>query len=97
MMGFVPDNAAAQNLGTDSLEERVIGLIARRKKLDPATITTASTFQELGLDSLDAADMLFAFEDEFKILVPDEAAQSMRSIGQVVAALRGLLQKGAGA
>ena len=97
MMGSVTDSAATQNLGTDNLEERVIGLIARKKKLDPTTITTASTFQELGLDSLDAADMLFAFEDEFKILVPDEAAQSMRSVGQVVAALRGLLQKGAGA
>jgi acyl carrier protein len=96
-MGSVTDSAATQNLGTDNLEERVIGLIARKKKLDPTTITTASTFQELGLDSLDAADMLFAFEDEFKILVPDEAAQSMRSVGQVVAALRGLLQKGAGA
>jgi acyl carrier protein len=91
MMGAVTDN-----LATESLEQRVIALIAKKKKLDPATITSASTFEELGLDSLDAADMLFAFEDEFKIVVPDEAATSMRSVGQVVEGLRGLLDKGAG-
>jgi acyl carrier protein len=85
----------AARRGADNLEPRVIALIAKKKKLDPATITAASTFEQLGVDSLDAADMLFAFEDEFKIVVPDEAAQSMRSVGQVVEALRGILEKGA--
>ncbi|HEV2986219.1 MAG TPA: phosphopantetheine-binding protein [Vicinamibacterales bacterium] len=91
------DNLAAPDLATDNLEQRVIAIIARKKKLDPVTITAVSTFEQLGLDSLDAADMLFAFEDEFKIVVPDEAAQSMKSVGQVVEALRGLLDKGADA
>ncbi|HTK28979.1 MAG TPA: phosphopantetheine-binding protein [Vicinamibacterales bacterium] len=76
----------------DDLEQKVIALIARKKKLDPASITVASTFQELGVDSLDAADLLFTFEDEFKIVVPDEAAQSMKSVGEVVDALRQLVK-----
>jgi acyl carrier protein len=97
MMGPVTDNSATNSLAADSLERRVIGIIAKKKKLDPSTITAASTFEQLGLDSLDAADMLFAFEDEFKIIVPDEAAQSMRSVGQVVEALRGVLDKSASA
>ena len=88
-------NIATDRLVMDNLEQRVIGLIAKKKKLDPSTITAASTFEQLGLDSLDAADMLFAFEDEFKIIVPDEAARSMRSVGQVVEALRGVLDKSA--
>ena len=86
---------ATGRLVTDNLEQRVIGIIAKKKKLDPSTITAASTFEQLGLDSLDAADMLFAFEDEFKIIVPDEAARSMRTVGQVVEALRGVLDKSA--
>ena len=97
MMGPVTDKTASDNVVTDSLEQRVIGIIAKKKKLDPSTITPASTFEQLGLDSLDAADMLFAFEDEFKIIVPDETAQSMRTVGQVVEALRGVLDKSASA
>jgi acyl carrier protein len=99
MMGCVTDNIATNypvsDGVTDNLEQRVIGIIAKKKKLDPSTIRAASTFEQLGLDSLDAADMLFAFEDEFKIIVPDEAAQSMRTVGQVVEALRAVLDKGA--
>ena len=79
----------------DNLEQQVIALIAKKKKLDPASITTASTFEELGLDSLDAADLMFTVEDTFKVLVPDEAAQSMRSVGEVVAGLRQLVASGA--
>jgi acyl carrier protein len=73
---------------SDDLARQVIELIARKKKLDPSTITVDSTFEQLGVDSLDAADLLFTFEDTFKIVVPDEAAQSMKTVGQVVLALK---------
>ena len=73
---------------SDDLERQVIELIARKKKLDPSTITVDSTFEQLGVDSLDAADLLFTFEDTFKIVVPDEAAQSMKTVGEVVDGLR---------
>ena len=74
----------------DNLERRVIEIIAKRKHLDPASLTAATTFEQLGIDSLDAADLLFTFEDDFGIVVPDDVARSMRSVGQVVAGLRGL-------
>ena len=50
---------------TDDITRQVIEIVARKKKLDPATVTTATTFEELGLDSLDAADLLFTIEDSF--------------------------------
>lgn len=65
-------------------------IIAKRKHLDPASLTAASTFEQLGIDSLDATDLLFAFEDDFKIVIPDDVARSMRSVGQIVEVLRGL-------
>ena len=80
----------------DDIERQVIEAIAKKKKLDPARVTTASTFEELGIDSLDAADLLFAFEDEFKIVVPDEAAQSMKTVGQAVDGLRAALAGSSG-
>ena len=82
---------------TDSIESQVIAIIAKKRKLDPATITLDSTFEQLGVDSLDAADLLFTFEDTFGIVVPDDAAQSMKSVRQVVDGVRQLLAERAGA
>jgi acyl carrier protein len=75
----------------DDIERQVIDIIAKKKKLDPANISATTTFEELGLDSLDAADLMFTVEDTFKVLVPDDAAQSMRSIGQVISGVRQLV------
>jgi acyl carrier protein len=74
----------------DSLERRVIEIIAKRKRLDPAGLTAATTFEQIGIDSLDAAELLFTFEDDFGIVVPDDVARAMKSVGQVVEGLRGL-------
>jgi acyl carrier protein len=76
---------------TDDIERQVIEVIAKKKKLDQASITPASTFEELGLDSLDAADLMFTIEDTFKIVVPDQAALSMRTVGEIVAGVRTLV------
>jgi acyl carrier protein len=82
---------------TDSIESQVIALIAKKKKLDPAAVSIDSTFEQLGVDSLDAADLLFTFEDSFGIVVPDDAAQSMKSVRQVVDGVRRLIADRAGA
>ena len=75
----------------DHIEAQLVEIIARKKKLDPAVIGPDSTFEALGMDSLDAADLLFTLEDTFGIVVPDEAAQSMRSVRQVVDGIRQLI------
>ena len=77
----------------DDIVQQVIAVIARKKKLDPAQITASSTFEQLGLDSLDAADLLFTFEDTFGIVVPDEVALSMKSVGQVATEVKKLLDE----
>jgi len=82
---------------TQSIESQVIDIIAKKRKLDPAAISLDSTFAELGVDSLDAADLLFAFEDRFGIVVPDATAQSMRSVRDVVDGVRQILGDRTGA
>lgn len=81
----------------ESIEAQVIAIIAKKRKLDPTAVTLDSTFEQLGVDSLDAADLLFTFEDTFGIVVPDEAAQSMKSVRQVVDGVRRLVAERAGA
>jgi len=75
----------------DPVEKKVVELIAQKKRIAPESITLESTFPELGIDSLDGMDLLFSFEESFKITIPDEAAQQMTSVRQVADALRTVL------
>ena len=76
---------------TEDIQRQVIEIVARKKKLTADAVTLDSTFSALGIDSLDAADLLFAVEDAFGVLVPDDAAQSMRTVGEVVEGVRRLI------
>jgi acyl carrier protein len=81
----------------DSIETQVIAMISKKRKTDPATVTLDSTFAELGIDSLDATDLIFAFEDTFGIVVPDDQAQTMKTVRDVVDGVTRLVHERAGA
>ncbi len=74
------------------VEQKVIEIIAREQHLDPSKVTIDSTFAELGIDSLDGVNILFALEEEFKLDIPDSVAQNMRGVRQVVDALTRVLE-----
>lgn len=82
---------------SDSIEQEIIAIIAHKKKMDPSAVSMASQLDELGLDSLDAADLIFTVEDTFGVVVPDEAATSMKSVGDIVVGVRRLQAARAGA
>jgi acyl carrier protein len=77
----------------DPLERQVIELIAQKKRIPPESISLDSSFVDLGIDSLDGMDLLFTFEETFKLTIPDEMAQQMRSVRQVTETLRAALAK----
>ena len=52
-----------------------------------------STFQELGLDSLDAVNILFEVEGEFNISISDEQARGIKDVRQMVEGVSGLLNE----
>ncbi len=74
------------------IQDKVIDIITREQHLDPSVVKPDSTFAELGIDSLDGVNILFALEQEFKIDIPDSIAQNMRSVGQVVDALTRVIE-----
>lgn len=81
-----------------ALVERVIAVIAKTQHLDASKVTVDSSFEELGVDSLDGVNILFALENEFDIQIPDEGAKEIRSVRQTVEGVEKLLaQKTAGA
>jgi acyl carrier protein len=80
----------------EELTERVKRIIATAQHLPQEKVTADSTFEELGIDSLDGINILFAVESEFNINIPDEAAQSIRSVRDVVDGIAKLLAEGQG-
>ncbi|MGH9402521.1 MAG: phosphopantetheine-binding protein [Terriglobia bacterium] len=73
-------------------QEKVIEIISREQHLAPGVVKPDSTFAELGIDSLDGVNILFALEEEFKIDIPDNVAQNMKSVQQVVDSLTRVLE-----
>lgn len=74
------------------VEAKVIEVITREQHLTAGTVKRDSTFSELGIDSLDGVNILFALEEEFKIDIPDVVAQNMKSVAQVVDGLTRVLE-----
>ena len=66
------------------LAQRVIGIIAKTQRLENGKVTLDSTYEELGIDSLDGVNILFALENELDIQIPDEAAKEIRTVRQTV-------------
>ena len=78
----------------DAIEEQVIAAVAKAKNLTPESIGLDSTFEELGVDSLDAIELLFELEDVYQVAIPDDDAKQFATVGEVVAALRQVLPRG---
>ncbi len=75
----------------EELTARVRAVIAACQHLPQEKVTADSTFLELGIDSLDGINILFAVESEFNINIPDEAAQNLRSVRDVIDGIAKLL------
>lgn len=50
--------------------------------------------EDLGADSLDLVELVIAVEEEFKINVADEAALSLVTVGDILALIKALINKG---
>lgn len=78
----------------DPLTRKVIAALADVRGVPVETIRPDSSFEELGVDSLDGINLAFALEELFDIEIPDEAVQSVHSVGEVVERLRPLVGTG---
>jgi len=69
---------------TDSIRKQVDQIVADEFELDPADITPASDlYDDLGLDSLDAIDLVVALEKNFGFKVEEGAARKIRKLEQL--------------
>ena len=77
--------------------QRVIKAIATTKRIPIESVNIDSSFEQLGIDSMDAVEILFALENEFDINIPDDEVRSVRDIRQMCEGVERLvLAKSAG-
>ena len=79
----------------DPFARRVIEVIAAKQGRDPKAIGLDSTFEELGFDSLDGINIVFALEESFSISIPDVVVQEITGIRMAVEKLRPLVEDAA--
>lgn len=73
--------------GNDTVEQRVVAIIAEHLGVEtPEDVSSeASLASDLGADSLDMVEIIMAMEEEFDIEIPDEDAEEIETVGEVIA------------
>ncbi len=65
--------------------EKIKSLIVDQLKVDEDTITMdTDLIKDLEADSLDAAEIILAIEEEYDIEIPDEVAEEFKTVGDLV-------------
>jgi acyl carrier protein len=67
------------------IAERVKKIVVEHLSVEEDKVTESASFiDDLGADSLDTVELVMAFEEEFGIEIPDDAAESIQSFGDAV-------------
>ena len=73
-------------MSDNSIEEKVRSIIVDQLGVESDKVTADAKFiKDLGADSLDTVELVMAFEENFDIEVPDEEAEKLQSVADVVA------------
>ncbi len=79
------------------ITQKVTDIVAEQLDVSKDQITAETSFvDDLGADSLDIAELVMEFEDEFDLNIPDDQ-QGIKTIGDAVNYIEGQLKQKAGA
>ena len=67
------------------IRDRVIEIVCEQMGATKEKVTEQTSFiNDLGADSLDTVELVMAFEEEFSVEIPDDAAESIQTFGDAV-------------
>lgn len=76
--------AAATPTDQSAVQRRVIEIVATHFEVVPTSITVDSNFfTDLKADSLDYVELVIAFEEEFGVMIDDDSAVNLCTVGQM--------------
>jgi acyl carrier protein len=68
-----------------TVAERVKKIVTEHLSVDADKVTESSSFiDDLGADSLDTVELVMAFEEEFGVSIPDDAAEKIKTVKDVI-------------
>jgi acyl carrier protein len=69
-----------------AIAEKVKSIIVEQLGVEEEEVTEDASFVDnLGADSLDIVELVMALEEEFELEIPDEDAEKIRTVGEVIA------------
>ena len=72
-------------MSDQTIEQRVKTIIVDQLNVNEEQVTAEASFlDDLGADSLDTVELIMAFEEEFGIEIPDDAAETILTFGDAV-------------
>ena len=78
----------------ETIEEKVKQIIVDELGVDETEVTPNARFiDDLGADSLDTVELVMALEEEFGHEIPDEQAEKLQSVGDVIKYIEDMQQK----
>ena len=76
-----------------AVADKVKSIIVEQLGVDEEEVTPDASFvDDLGADSLDTVELVMAFEEEFNVEIPDDAAETIVTVGDAIR----FLEKSAG-
>lgn len=68
-----------------TIEEKVKDIIVEQLSVSAEQVTPEAKFiEDLGADSLDVVELVMAFEEQFSVEVPDEDAEKLQTVSDVI-------------
>ncbi len=76
-----------------SIEEKVISIVSEVLGIESEKITSADTFDDLYVDSLDLVEIIIECEREFGYPIKDDKVQNLKTVGDLVNLIKDLDNK----
>ena len=77
-----------------TIEQRIKDIIVEQLGVNSDQVTPDAKFiEDLGADSLDTVELVMALEEEFGNEIPDEQAEKLQSVGDVIKYIEDTQQK----
>ena len=71
------------------IEDKVVQIVSEQLSVEKGEISHETSFvNDLNADSLDTVELVMELEDEFDLTIPDEDAEKLKTVGEVVAYIR---------
>lgn len=71
------------------IAERVKKIVVERLGVEESKVSESASFiDDLGADSLDTVELVMAFEEEFNVEIPDDAAEKIQTVGDAISFIK---------